>query len=263
MNIISSIFVGASVPSYLPGFTEMGIFITNLILMLISIILIRDILEIRWKQATLLGGLFFLVLIWNNVCLAQTLFIAGWYFHKRKQTNLTVVFWSLSMLSKYFAGIFIVAYVVEYVMKKDYLDALIKTIIAAALSLLVSIPFGIDDVLKSTVFFYNTEERILDGSFGGSIFSELVLFFNLENIIWVFTLFGFFIILIIAFLIKDLYQRLVITSCSALCVITGISAQFLPTITFILIIAGQIIIFQNQRIMFDAERNIQLAKAES
>ena len=263
MNIISSIFVGASVPSYLPGFTEMGIFITNLILMLISIILIRDILEIRWKQATLLGGLFFLVLIWNNVCLAQTLFIAGWYFHKRKQTNLTMVFWSLSMLSKYFAGIFIVAYVVECLMKKEYLDALIKTIIAAALSLLVSIPFGIVDVLKSTVFFYNTEERILDGSFGGSIVSELVLFFNLENIVWVFTLLGFFIILIIAFLIKDLYQRLVITSCLALCVITGISAQFLPTITFILIIAGQIIIFQNQRTMFDADQNIQLNTAES
>ena len=263
MNIISSIFVGTSVPSYLPGFTEMGIFITNLILMLISIILIRDILEIRWKQATLLGGLFFLVLIWNNVCLAQTLYIAGWYFHKRKQTNLTVVFWSLSMLSKYFAGIFIVAYVVEYLMKKEYVDALIKTTIAAVLSLLVSIPFGIVDVLKSTVFFYNTEERILDGSFGGSIVSELILFFNLENIIWVFTILGFFIILIIAFLIKDLYQRLVITSCLALCVITGISAQFLPTITFILIIAGQIIIFKNQRSMFDAERNIQLTTAES
>jgi hypothetical protein len=263
MNIISSIFVGANVPSYLPGFTEMGIFITNLILMLISIILIRDILEIKWKQATLLGGLIFLILIWNNVCLAQTLFIAGWYFHKRKQTNITVVFWSLSMLSKYFAGIFIVSYVVEYLMKKEYVDALIKTVIAVALSLLVSIPFGIVDVLKSTVFFYNTEERILDGSFGGSIFSELVLFFNLENIIWLFTILGFFIILIIAFLIKDLYQRLVITSCLALCVITGISAQFLPTITFILIIAGQIIIFKNQRIMFDAERNIQVTTAES
>ncbi|MHA2165682.1 MAG: hypothetical protein ACXAAT_07420 [Candidatus Hodarchaeales archaeon] len=64
-------------------------------------------------------------------------------------------------------------------------------------------------------------------------------------------------------MIKDLYQRLVITSCLALCVITGISAQFLPTITFILIIAGQIIIFQNQRMMFDAERNIQLTTAES
>ncbi|MHA2165683.1 MAG: hypothetical protein ACXAAT_07425 [Candidatus Hodarchaeales archaeon] len=157
MNIISSLFVGTNVPSFLPGFTEMGIFITNLILMLISIILIRDILEIRWKQATLLGGLFFLVLIWNNVCLAQTLFTAGWYFHKRKQTNLTVVFWSLSMLSKYFAGIFIVTYVVEYLLKEEYVDALIKTIITAALSLLVSIPFGIVDVLKSTVFFYNTE----------------------------------------------------------------------------------------------------------
>ncbi|MCK4849588.1 MAG: hypothetical protein KAT16_11200, partial [Candidatus Heimdallarchaeota archaeon] len=114
-----------------------------------------------------------------------------------------------------------------------------------------------------TVFFYNTEERILDGSFGGSIVSELVLFFNLENIVWVFTLLGFFIILIIAFLIKDLYQRLVITSCLALCVITGISAQFLPTITFTLIITGQILIFRQQKAIFESELTFDLANAES
>jgi len=118
MNLITSLFVGANVPSYLPSFNEMGILISNLLLMTISIFLIRDILEIRWKQATLLGSLFFVILIWNNVCLAQTFFIAGWYFHKRRQTNLTVVFWSLSMLSKYFAGIFIVAYIVDYLRKR-------------------------------------------------------------------------------------------------------------------------------------------------
>jgi len=127
----------------------------------------------------------------------------------------------------------------------------------------VSIPFGLVDVLKSTVFFYNTEERILDGSFGGSIVSELVLFFNLENIVWVFTLLGFFIILIIAFLIKDLHQRLVITSCLALCVITGISAQFIPTICFILIIAGQILIFQQQKALNVDEQAFNLTTAES
>jgi hypothetical protein len=263
MNLITSLFVGSNIPEYLPGINEMGILIANLLLMITSIYLIRDILEIRWKQATLLGSLFFIVLIWNNVCLAQTFFIAGWYFHKRKQTNLTVVFWSLSMLSKYFAGIFIVGYVVDYLRKQEYVDAIIKTTIAAVISLLVSIPFGLVDVLKSTVFFYNTEERILDGSFGGSIVAELVLFLNLENIVWVFTLIGFFIILIIAFLIEDLYQRLVITSCLALCVITGISAQFLPTITFILIIAGQIIIFEQQKVIATEGQNTNMALTES
>jgi len=263
MNLITSLFVGTNAPSYLPGFNEMGILISNLLLMVISIILIKDILEIRWKQAILLGSFFFIILIWNNVCLAQTFFIAGWFFHKRKQTNLTVALWSLSMLSKYFAGIFIVGYIVEYLRKQEYMDAVIKTTIAVGLSLLVSIPFGLVDVLKSTVFFYNTEERILDGSFGGSIVSELVLFLNLENIVWVFTLLGFFIILIIAFLIKDLYQRLVITSCLALCVITGISAQFFPTISIILIISGQMIIFQQQKAMIESEQNFPLTTAES
>ncbi len=245
MNLFSSLISGPEIPFYLPGFNEMGILVTNSLLMVISIYLIKDILEVRWKQAILLGSLFFVVLIWNNVCLAQALFIAGWYFHKRKQTNLTVFFWSLSMLSKYFAGIFIVAYIIEYLRKQEYIEVLIKTAIPTILSIIVCLPFGIFDVLNSTVFFYNTEQRILDGSFGGSIVSELVLFLHHENIVWVYTFIGFFIILIIALLLKDLFQRLVVISCLALFVITGISAQFLPIIAFILILSGQIILFSS------------------
>jgi hypothetical protein len=215
--------------------------------MCVSIYLLKEILEIKGKQAAVLGTFLFLILIWNNVCLAQTFFIAGWYFHKREQTNLVIFFWSLSMLSKYFAGIFIVAYIIEYLRKQDYLEVVIKSVIAGVLSIIVSLPFGILEVLNSTVFFYNTEERILDGSFGGSIFSEIVLFLQLEDIIWLFTLIGFGVILIIAIFIKDLYQRLVITSCLALFVITGISAQFLSVITLILIIAGQLLLFEGQK----------------
>ncbi len=232
----------------LPGFNEMGILIANLALMCVSIYLLREILEIKGKQAAVLGTFLFLILIWNNVCLAQTFFIAGWYFHKRKQTNLVIFFWSLSMLSKYFAGIFIVAYIVEYLRKQEYIEVVIKSMIAGVLSILVSLPFGIMEVLNSTVFFYNTEERILDGSFGGSIFSELILFLKLQDIIWLFTLLGFGVILVIALFLKDLYQRLVISSCLALFVITGISAQFLSFIILILIIAGQILLFEGQKV---------------
>jgi hypothetical protein len=225
----------------------MGILITNLLLATISIWLLYDILEIQWKQAALLGGLFFILLIWNNVCLAQALFIAGWYFHKREQTNLTILCWSLSMLSKYFAGIFIVAYIIEYLRKQEFIEATVKATIPAVLSIIASLPFGIMNVLNSTVFFYSTEERILDGSFGGSLVSELVLFLNHEDIVWIYTLIGFFIILIVAFLLKDLFQRLVVTSCLALFVITGISAQFLPIITLILILSGQISLFPESK----------------
>jgi hypothetical protein len=247
LNFFSTIIAGIDVPVFLPGFNEMGILVTNLALMCVSIYLLKDILEIRWKQAIVLGVFLFLILIWNNVCLAQTFFIAGWFFHKREQTNLVIFFWSLSMLSKYFAGIFIVAYIVEYLRKQEYFEVLIKGALAGVLSLIVSLPFGIMNVLNSTVFFYNTEERILDGSFGGSIFSEVILFLQLEDIIWLFTLVGFSIILVVAILIKDLFQRLVITSCLALFVITGISAQFLVVITLILIISGQILLFDGQK----------------
>ncbi len=164
---------------------------------------------------------------------------------------MTVFFWTLSMLAKYFAGIFIVAYVIDYLRRKEFIDSIIKIMIPVIMTFIFFFPFGIIKVLESTVFFYNTEERILDGSFGGSIVSELVLFLGLENIVWVFTLIGFLCILIIAFLISDLNQRLIVTSLLALCVISGISAQFFPMILFIFIISNQLLLFEKNKQLVD------------
>ncbi len=246
MNFVSSIISGSAVPEYLPGFNAMGILISNLLFLAISAFLISKILETKLKQAVILSMALFIILIWNNVCLAQTLFFAGWYFHKQEQTNLTVVFWTLSMLSKYFTGIFIVAYIVECLRKREILDSIIKSLITVLMTFMFLFPFGMLEVLNSTVFFYNTEERILDGSFGGSLVSELVLFLRLESIIWVFTFIGFACILIIAFIISDFYQRLIVTSLCSLLVISGISAQFFPMILFVLILSNQVILFDRQ-----------------
>ncbi|MHA1974159.1 MAG: hypothetical protein ACTSW1_14265 [Candidatus Hodarchaeales archaeon] len=233
--------------SFLPGFNAMGILLTNLLFMSISIFSIRRIFEIRLQQAIVLSLALFLALIWNNVCLAQMFFFIGWYFHTKEQTNWTIFFWSLSMLSKYFAGIFIVAYIIEYLLKKNYKEVILKSAIPSLLTLIFFLPFGISETLNSTVFFYNTEERLLDGSFGGSIFAELILFFNLTQVIWLFTLIGFTLILIIILLIKDLYQRLIIGSLTSLLVITGISAQFFPMIFFIMLYAKIILLFNSNK----------------
>ena len=248
-NFIASLLFPSEIPWFLPGFNELGLLVVNLSFMLISIIFLKKIYDLSSKQATLLSSVMFTILIWNNVCLALMFFIVGLYFHKNDQSTLTIVSWSLSMLSKYFAGIFIVAYLIEYLRKQEYLEVIIKGAVVAIMSILVSIPFGIYEVLKSTVLFYNTEERILDGSFGGSLVSELVLFLKLEDIVWLFTLTGFMIILVIGLFLSDLFQRLVIMSCLALFVITGISAQFIPMIVLILMASGKILIFEQQEIL--------------
>ncbi len=246
MNFISSLFAGSEVPDILPGFNAFGILLANLIFLGISTFLIRRILQSDLHQALALGVAFFTIVIWNNICLAQTLFFAGWYFHKKGETNLTITFWTLSMLAKYFAGIFIVGYIVEYVRKKNLIETFVKSAIFGILSLVFLLPFGIVEVINSTVFFYNTEERIADGSFGGSLISELVLFLRLESIVWIFTILGFTFILLVAFYLSDLYKRLIVTSLLSLLVISGISAQFFPMIIFILIISGKISIFDKK-----------------
>lgn len=240
MNLISTLIAGPNIPDYLPGFNAMGIFLSNFAFMLISIYLIWKILDSDIKFAISLSLFFFIILIWNNICLAQMLFFAGWFFHKRGQREMTIAFWSLSMLAKYFAGIFIVAYIVEDLRLKNFKTSFINGLIPVILTLVVFLPFGIFETLKSTVFFYNTEERLLDGSFGGSLVSELVLFLQLETVVWIFTLAGFAIILVICFLIKDQYERLVVSSLLALLVLSGISAQFFPMILFILIVAERV-----------------------
>jgi hypothetical protein len=268
MHTISSFILGTNIPEtlhdFVPGFTPMGIFLSNMLFLVISIFLIQKILEIEFKHALLLGFAFFTVLIWNNVCLAQTLFFAGWYFHTRGHSNMTVFFWTLSMLTKYFTGIFIVAYIIEYLRKSEFIDIIIKIVIPVVISITVSLPFGLIEVFKSTVLFYNTEERILDGSFGGSIVSELVLFLGLENIVWFFTFIGFFCILVIALRISDLHQRLIVTSLLALCVISGISAQFFPMILFIFIISKRLLLFEKDKQFADREiRNANESSSSS
>ena len=239
--------------SFLPGFNGMGILLTNLFFLSISSILIYKILDCKKQEAIVLGLVFFTIMIWNNVCLAQTLFFAGWYFHKKEIGSLTLLFWSLSMLSKYFAGIFIVGYLIQYFHKKDYFTTIRLSLIPIVLTIIFFLPFGVIETLNSTVLFYNTEQRILDGSFGGSIFSEIILFFNLEEITWLFTLIGFMCILVIILQIKDLYERLVVGSLTSLLVISGMSAQFFPMILFILILSNNVCIFDYQKGITDSE----------
>ena len=108
------------------------------------------------------------------------------------------------------------------------------------------LPFGIIETLKSTVFFYSSEERTLDGSLGGSLFSEFAIFTKTVEFIGVYMIIGFAFILVISILIKDLYTRMIISSLLSLLVISGMSAQVFPMIALIFILSNRVILFKSQ-----------------
>lgn len=256
MDTIASVIKIVINIDFLPGFNELGFLISNLIFMLISIFVITKIFDISIKEASLLGMSMFIILLWNNICLCMMFFIIGWYFYKNERNALTALFLSLSMLTKYFTGIFIVAFILEFLLTKRFKEMITYSFIPALLTLIMIFPFGIIETLKSTVFFYSSEDRMLDGSLGGSLFSEIALFTNTVQFIGVYMILGFAFILVISLLIKDLYTRMIISSLLSLLVISGMSAQVFPMIAFIFILSNQIILFENQLKDVDDLKNI-------
>ncbi|MFW9855575.1 MAG: hypothetical protein ACFFFG_10965 [Candidatus Thorarchaeota archaeon] len=245
-HTIASLIFGGVIPDFIPDFNVQGIVLANLIFLAISFRIIQKTLEIRGKEALLLTLVLFIPVIWNNVCLTQMLFLAGCYFQHQSKSNYTVLFWTLSMLTKYFTGIFVVALLVNYLRDFDFTNGLKLLTEMFLLTSLFFVLFGPIEVLNSTVLFYNTPERTLDGSFGGTVLAEFVLFFGLLDIAWVFTLVGLFGILLVAFLIDDVHKRMIITSLLSLLVITGIAAQFLPMILYAFILSNRIVFFPQQ-----------------
>ncbi|MFW9778566.1 MAG: hypothetical protein ACFFE8_06895 [Candidatus Heimdallarchaeota archaeon] len=255
-HTIASFILGGAAPDFIPGFNVQGIVLANMIFLVISYIIIRKTLEITGREALLLTLVLFIPVIWNNVCLTQMLFLAGCYFQQRNEPKYAVLFWTLSMLTKYFTGIFIVALLVKSVKEFDLANGLKLFSEMILLTSSFFILFGPIEVLNSTVLFYNTPERVLDGSFGGSAVAEFVLFFGLLDVVWIFTLVGLFCILLVAFLIDDVYKRMIVTSLLSLFVITGIAAQFLPMILYVFILSNRILFFVRE--LRDQSKSSQL-----
>jgi len=256
MDAVASVIRLVISIDFLPGFNELGYLIANLIFMVVAIFVIMKIFDISGKDASLLGMSMFIVLLWNNICLCMMFFIIGCYFYKKEKSAFAALFWSLSMLTKYFTGIFIVAFILEFFLSKRFKEMIIYSLIPAILTLILIFPFGIIETLKSTVFFYSSEDRMLDGSLGGSLFSEIALITNTVQYIGIYMIIGFIFILIISLLIKDLYTRMIVSSLLSLLVISGMSAQVFPMIAFVFILSNRIILFESQKNETNNQENV-------
>jgi hypothetical protein len=190
--------------------------------------------------------------IWSSAPLMMLYAILGFYFHQssyKYKDYLVIFFFTLSALSKYFAGIFLVAVWITYLYKKEWKKVIAAPGIPFLGFLIVAFPFNISWVFESTIVFYNSERRhIEDGSLGGTIVAEFAKAFDLIEIIGILSIIGLLLIFILGLSIKKKTNlRLVVMSLLSLLVINSFALPFLAISIFAVILFDYILITSSQR----------------
>ncbi|MHA1448232.1 MAG: hypothetical protein ACTSP4_02300 [Candidatus Hodarchaeales archaeon] len=280
LHTFSSLIFGSTLPSFAPSFNTMGILIVNSVLMLIGIYASYKTFPRAKYEGMLVGFLVIAPFLWNNVTLSTVLVICGLYYYQKDEEitiglknrtitlewkTITIVFFTLAALSKYFAAIFIVAILIEYfrpilVKLHDYIHRrqsdesiqwkylTINTIIPAVSALAVMIPFNFFWVFDATFGFYNSNRRLEDLSMGGTIVSEIARLFSIEELVGILSMSGFLIIVLIALFIEDSRSRLLFVGFASLNAVTGFSAQFIPMMFFFLVVFNRVMIMDFQKL---------------
>ncbi|MHA2226345.1 MAG: hypothetical protein ACXAC8_14140 [Candidatus Hodarchaeales archaeon] len=251
-NFISSLVITGNVPIWLPGFNNLGVALANLILIAGSCTFLYLLFPEDRFQGPLLGFLLIFPFIWSNAPLMMFFAIAGLFFFKstyKYKDYLTMILLSLSALSKYYAGIFLVAFWITYLYEKDWKKVIAAPGIPFLGFIITALPFNMMWVFQETVIFYNSARRYIeDGSLGGTLVAEFAKFFNLIDLIGVLTFIGLILVFIVGLYIKENVDlRLVEMSLLSLLAINSIAMHFLIMAALILILFDYCLITSSQR----------------
>jgi hypothetical protein len=250
-NLLSSVLISGEVPIWLPGFNDLGLTLANLILITISAVFTYFLFPEDRFQGPILAFLLMVPFIWSSAPLMMFYAIIGFYFYQsssKYKDYIVIIFFTLSALSKYFAGVFLVAIWITFLYEKDWKKVIAAPVIPFFGFLIVSFPFNISWVFESTVVFYNSERRhIEDGSLGGTMVAEFAKMFDLIEVIGILTLVGLCLIFILGLLIrKNTNLRIVVMSLLSLLVINSFALPFLAISIFTVILFDYVLITSSQ-----------------
>ncbi|MFX1253011.1 MAG: hypothetical protein ACFFCZ_15500 [Promethearchaeota archaeon] len=183
--------------------------------------------------------------IYNNSILAFMYFSVAIYFFQTRDDmtgySLSLLFLALSALSKYYAVLLFFPLLVQKIREKEWIPALITFLIPAITALIVCLPFGLWNVIKSTLLFYGTSERALDGTMRGSLLVEIALLLGLIDFLLILTLASFAIVFgIAAFILRDNDTRLLFVATASLFILSGVEVCFLPFLALLAVILNRV-----------------------
>ena len=215
--------------------------LANVLLVVVSTIL--GALAIPGKRSDRLVMAFALSypFIWNNSILAYAFFAASLLLFQRGKRRFALIPLALSALSKYFAAIFVFPLAISYLKRREWKEAVLAIMIPFALFLIVCIPFDILAVLKSTLFFYTSSERLYDGSMQGAFLTDMLVSLGFGNYVTLLIIGGFLIILIISiFLLKDETTQFLFWGSASILFMSGNELQFVPFLILLALACGRI-----------------------
>lgn len=157
----------------------------NLLFSGVAFVLLRDMLKARWMAYAPIAGIVMLFYSFDNASLTLLLMVLSMYAYTQLRWHPGVVaifFMALATLTKIFAAIPLVILILRELQRsvverrwRYFVEVGAVTGACAALALLVMLPFGIENVLDSAVFFHTSEELRVGTSSGGTLLSEIML----------------------------------------------------------------------------------------
>ncbi len=193
--------------------------VTNLMLSAAAFVVLRVILKAEWIIYAPLAGIVMLFYAFDNASLTLLLMVLAMYAYLRVQWRPGVVaifLLSLATLTKIFAAIPLVILVLFELQSqisrrkwKDVAWTAAVTAASAVAAVLVMLPFGIQNVLDSAVFFHTSEELRVGTSCGGTLLSEIALgseYYSMISAAFVFAS------LIIGMKFRSLNDRILLTT---------------------------------------------------
>lgn len=159
--------------------------VTNLMLSAAAFAVLRIILKTEWVAYAPLAGIVMLFYAFDNASLTMLLMVLAMYAYMRAQwrPGVTAIYlMALATLTKIFAAIPLVILVLFELQGqisrrrwKDVAWTAAVTAASAVTAVLIMLPFGIQNVLDSAVFFHTSEELRVGTSCGGTLLSEIAL----------------------------------------------------------------------------------------
>jgi len=158
--------------------------LVNMVLAAAAMFVLNLRFRVDWPAFAPVAGLAVLFLSFDNSALTLLLMVCALHVRNRSKVlpeELSLVILGLATLTKIFAAIplaVVLIYDLQRRIKVRDIKAVMRTVGAAlacaALALVLLLPFGISDVLDSTVFIYSSGETREDRPMGGTLLSELM-----------------------------------------------------------------------------------------
>lgn len=234
--------------------------VTNLILSAAAFTLLGRLLRTEWVAYAPLAGIVMLFYAFDNASLTLLLMVLAMYAYLRSQWHpgvLAIVLMSFATLTKIFAAIPLVILVLFELQRqitsrswKDVAKTAAATAVGALSAVLIMLPFGIQNVLDSAVFFHTSEELRIGTSCGGTLLSEVALgseYYSMISIAFVFAS------LVVGMRMRSLNDRVLLTTVVFLLV--SIKSSLAP-----LIVAGVFLMLRFKEIS-DARANGSISQA--